>query len=282
MALKLDINKTVETRLKFEAVEAFNNLCAGYITSVEVLEREIPATDKKGEPTKSEYAGHTVKTLNIHFQNHKLVATDFDRFYTKDYFTVQTVKNDGNKVSEAGLTMKVKLMMESIQHIANQYVPQTSELALNKYPAYIAAFGELCNNIDSDDVDVRIKCTSDYYQAAADWFNGITIGKGATAVTYPKVYVKGNDQFIPMTMKLVIDPQNNRFGFPEFVNEGFIQPFAKGTDGKIKTSLKFRPDESVVAIAKRKAPIANGLPGTEEGNGGADDIMSLLRAQGIQ
>ena len=79
-------------------------------------------------------------------------------------------------------------------------------------------------------------------------------------------------------MKLIAtDGRSSQYlAFPKFVGEGFIQPFQL-VDGKLKTTLRFRPNETVVLQnVSTAAPIAssNPVPGMENV---PQDILQSLR-----
>ncbi len=217
---KLKINKSdeVTNRLPFIPYPQFGNMCPGYLTEVEFNESEI------AQDSKSEYAGMTVPRLIFRFTEYKLNDKDDDRFFTHNEFMISHTKQDGSLSTEKNLVSMYTELWKRIKNIHDQF-------AIN--PNYKTLTGDLEFDFDIA-IDDRIKDMNKFFKDTAKAFN---LGKDKT-----------NPIFSPkdlLLLKLVASGQKLSYlAFPHYVGTGIIQK-VNILNGKIKTTLTFRPSETV-------------------------------------
>jgi len=229
--IKVDKNVDVTARLPFKPFPQFNNMCPAYLTSVEVTTSEIDANSKW------EYAGLVVPRISFHFTEYKAKATDPDRYFTHSELPISHVKVNGENVTEKNLEIMYLELWKRLKHIHDQFEGNAN---------YKKISFDL--EVDTDmSIDDRVKWFTKFFNDFAKAFN---VGKDKTNPIYsPKDL---------LLLKLIASGKKLTYlGFPTFVGTGFIQK-VNIVNGKIETTLAFRPNEAVELGAT--ASIANTVP----------------------
>lgn len=240
--VKIDVNQDVTSRLAFEPIAAYNNMCLGFLKDVRVEETESK------EDAKWEFSGHTVARLVFEFVQLKDVHNNKDRFFTYGIMPVQTKKTDGDRTDKDIAGSYVE-MWRKIKHIHDQYVTSPNYAPISLVPEF-----------DYDkSVEDRLADIKTFFQAIAASFQ---VGKDkATPIYMPY----DNDKKVRcIVMKLVASGQKNAYlSFPDFTGKGFVE-VAVLTNGKLDTALKFTGNETAVvgsvAIGQRPSTLEDELP----------------------
>ena len=216
--LKIDVNADVTSRLGFEPMAQFGNLCPAYLTTVEVT------TSKIDDDSKWEYAGHEVPRLAFHFTEWKENASDKDRFFTHAELPIAIVKTDGTNVTEENLEKMYTEMWKRIKHIHDQFEGSPNYKAIS----FNVEFEP------SAPLEERIKAFTKFFDNIAKSFN---VGKdGSTPIFGAKDLV---------ALKLIASGKKlSYYGLPTFVGKGFIERVSIAK-GKMTTTLRFGASENV-------------------------------------
>ncbi len=248
MAMKFDAKKEVTNRLKFKPNPELNNLCLGYLESVEVVMNEIAKINDKGQESTWEYAGHTIPRLVFTFRNYvrKNDLDKADRFYIHTENVIGAVKSSGDKIEQATLQSIYESMWARIKHIHDAFVSDPNYAPFKLLPE-IDEYGKTAD---------RVEQFTQFFNVIADAFNkgkdGLPIYKGA------------NDSKLPCYMKLVAEYKQRKWlELPTFVGEGFIERYKEG----VPPTIELKPSDTVELAAGKGAIKAS--------SASSDDIDNL-------
>ena len=225
--IKLDVNAEVTSRLKFEPSPINKNLCIGQLESVEITESVIDADSEW------EYKGLTVPRIAFHFTNFKLSVEDPDRFFTHSELPIARIKKDGTPIKDSDYVNMITELWKRIKHIHNAYKKAKSP---NYRP--ITVIPDFTTDTTSTP-ETRLAEFKEFFNIIFNSFKGVGEEK--------PIWLDVNGKSIVAAMKLIATPTRDGrsmyLAFPHYVTEGFIEPYLT-KDGKIDTTLRFRPSES--------------------------------------
>jgi len=245
MAIKININQDVTSRLKFEPRTDLGMFCVGKLESVEFDTKHID------EDKSWEFKGLDIPRLAFHFVNHD-DPDGIQRFFSKSELPLSAVKTSGEISKEDKLATRITALWGRIKHIHDAYKGQPNYRPWTYEPSFSTA-EEKPSPAD------RIAEYVAFFKAVHLAFVGDET-KGEKPI-----WLDAAGNSIPMTMKLIAtDGQKSQYlDFPQYVGEGFIQPYQL-VDGKLKTTLKFKPNETTKLAATPSAtPAGSGVPGEE-------------------
>lgn len=229
MSLKLDINKKVTSNLPFEPQEKLGGLCIGTLLSVEVKMADVESVKKDGTPSEWEYAGHSIPRLEFRF---KQAGIEEDRFFTFTESVISELKDTELQEVSEELTAKLyNNMWDRMRHILDAFKGLKQYEEIKELPE-LSVIGK---------TEVKIKEFTKLFNIVADVLNKGKNGK--------PLYTD-----LKLVMKLLPEYKERKYlTFPTFVGKGFIE-LAKQVDGKLSTTLKIYPNESVVLSSGKVAP----------------------------
>jgi len=234
--IKIDVKADVTSRLGFKPMPEFGNFCPAYLTGVEFTESESK------EDAKWDFAGLKIPRLSFHFIQWKANMNDKDRFYTLAILPISTTKKNGEDMEEDMIVSFYNEMWKKIKHIHDQYATSKNYKELS--------FPEDLTFTPDANAEARLAEFESFFKAVV------------------KAFMKGKDGKTPIfgekeivVLKLVASgPKANYLALPSYVGKGFIER-CNVINGKLKTTLEFRPSEGVelgISSAGAASPQADG------------------------
>ena len=255
--MKFDVNQSVESRLRFEPNKKYDNFCIGKLDSVEFEMVKID-DDKEWE-----FKGMEVPRIAFHFVNYR-EGDEPERFFSHSNLPPARVKKNGEASEESKYQISVTRLWGQLIHLYNAY-----KSSPNFRPLKQEDFPEFDEKADSSP-EKRIAEFKQLFEVIYKYF------KGDETKGEKPVWLGADGNSIIMTMKLIAtDGKNSQYlDFPQFVGEGFIQPFAT-KDGKLVTTLRFRSSESVILKATEAPRPA--APGTADDSDLPASVRDAIR-----
>lgn len=255
MAVKINVNQDVTSRLRFEPRKDLGMFCVGKLDSIEFDTKHI-AEDKEWE-----FKGLDVPRLAFHFVNHA-DPDGIERYFTHSELPIAATKKDGVASTDKSLTTMLTALWARIKHIHDAYKSSPNYRPWTYEPVFSTA--------EEATPAKRIEEFTAFFNAVNLAFVGDE-SKGEKPI-----WIGSDGSSIPMTMKLIAtDGKTAQYlDFPKFIDEGCIQPYQL-LDGKLKTTLRFRPTETAI-IQAVATPVAagSGAPGAEDV---PEEIRNMIR-----
>ena len=260
MAMKFDAKKEVTNRLKFKPNPEIDNLCLGYLDSVEVTMHEVAKINDKGQESTWEYAGHTIPRLVLTFRNfvRKDDLDKSERYYVHTESIIGAVKISGEKIDKSVLESIYQSMWDRIKHIHDAYVNDPNYKPFSSLPE-IDEYGKTAD---------RVEQFTKFFNTIANMFN-----KGNNDLP---VYKGANNGILPCYMKLVAEYKQRKWlEFPTFVGEGFIERYKEG----VPPTIELKPNETI-QLAAAKGTVKPGAASANDMDSLPEDIRRALGEQG--
>lgn len=225
--IKIDINQDVTSRLKVEPRKDMNNFVIMKLESMEYVEKHIE------EDKAWEFKGLDIPRLAFHFVGHD-DPDGVARYFSHSELPLSAVNTKGETSKEEKLSTRVTALYGRLRHIHDAFKGSPNYRPWTYVPV-ISTAEEKPSPAD------RIKEYFEFFKAVYVMFVGDE-SKGEKPI-----WLDAEGNSIVLTAKLIaVNGKTSQYlDFPTFVGEGFIQPFQL-VDGKLKTTLRFRPSESAV------------------------------------
>jgi hypothetical protein len=242
------VGTEVERRLKFKPRAKLNNLCQGYLISVELKMVEAPTVDSKsGLPSTWEYAGCTLPNLHLLFLQEPTADDPMPRYSEKVIKPYTNADKQGAMQKRTSIIQHYRFEYEVLRHIANAFKTHTNYDATVVIPPV---------NPFLDPIE-RVADLTKYYTA---WFTLLN-GKGGKGFANQLNWIK-----------VVADSLTGAYlAIPDFVGEGFIE---KVVDGRNAT-IELKPNETVI-LTPRKGKTAVAASGAA--GGGEEKLTPEMQA----
>lgn len=99
--------------------EVRDGLCVGKLINISVVENEVPREKKDGTESAYEYAGLTVPSLKLEFENLQDKHDNVERHFTYMESVIVNRKNDGAPVEDEDLNSLYSSMWKRIKHVCD-------------------------------------------------------------------------------------------------------------------------------------------------------------------
>jgi len=253
--IKIDVTQSVTSRLGFEPLEVYNNMCLGYLTKVAVETLESKADGKW------EFAGLTLPRIVLEFHQLKDVHNNKDRFLVHSELPLTVTKANGEERTTENIEKSYIELWRRLKHIHDAYATSPNYKPMDIEP-------EFNPDLPAED---RIKEFEVFFKAVEQAF--MVGADGKTPIFEPYGTSK---ELNLVTMKLVASGQKgNYLAFPTFVGKGFIEKTVRGNGGKIDTALKFTGSETPIVGQVGIAPKA----AASQGDDLPEDVRKILEGK---